>query len=481
MVELNRRRFLQLSGAAASVAALGACSSGGSNDRNYLTWWDHQGNQRSLHKSIFATFAKSSGGMRVQYTFRNAAKMGQALQLAKQSNQLPDVHTNAGLQIPVPALIKAGWVAPLDLDDAAMGRLKGQLLDGLHVFDGKVYSFPGFNFRSYSAAIWFNTKITAKADLDPDDPPQTYDEFRAAVRKAGKAAGDKVYGWVWNGGMTPRMEDQVNDMAQAAGFEGGAGTLYRTGEVAYHSEPYLNVIEFLLSMSRDNLILPGFTTLDDQIARSKWVAGSAAYMMDGPWNPGVIRESYPDFRDSLGVGPIPMPERGPVRCYAAPLGGDYWLSPSASAEQQKAANRLLGGYFTTEDYYVDLAGWMPQPPLDLSAVDKSDAYPSWKKLVGWMAKQVFQAPVPVVKNVDVTKVQAETNQIKPGLGDIVQGALSGDIKNVKKALKDLSDKVSAERDRAMKAAKAQGAKVSQDDYAFPNWQPGADYTTKQYH
>lgn len=36
--------------------------------------------------------------------------------------------------------------------------------------------------------------------------------------------------------------------------------------------------------------------------------------------------------------------------------------------------------------------------LDLSAIDRSSAYPWWKTLVGWMAKQVFLAPDPVVKN-----------------------------------------------------------------------------------
>jgi len=479
MVELNRRRFLQLSGTLAGAAALAACGSD-SADRNYLTWWDHQGNQRTLHQQIFGRFRKA-GGMRVQYTFRNAEKMGQALQLAKQSNQLPDVHTNAGLVIPVPALIKAGWVAPLDLGDAAMARLKGHLVDGVHVFDGKVYSFPNFNFRSYQAATWFNTRLVAKAGLDPDDPPRTYDEFRAAVRRVGRAGGDDTYGWVWNAGMTQRMEDQVNNLAQAAGFEGAGGTLYRTGEFAYHSEPYLTAIEFLVSMARDKLILPGSNTFDDQIARSKWVAGSAGYFIDGPWCPGVIRESFPEFSDSLGVGPILTPEAGTVRCYAPPLGGDFWLSPTAADRQQKAANRLLGDYFTTEEYYVDLAGWMPQPPLDLSAVAKSNAYPSWKKLVGWMAEQVFLGPTPVVKNVQVNKVQAETNEIKPGLGDIVQGALTGDVTDVRKALKDLSDANSKERERALKTAQAQGAKVGLDDYAFPNWRPGKDYGTDQYH
>lgn len=481
---VNRRRFLQISGLAAAGGLAAACGDGGGSHsaRDHLTWWDHQGNQGDLHQKIFAEFAKQPGGMRVQYTFRNASAMGQALQLAKQSNQLPDIHTNAGLQIPVPALIKAGWVAPLDLSDAAMSRLKGKLIEGIHVFDGKVYSFPQFNFRTYSSATWFNTKLIAKAGLDPEHPPATYDEFRTAARQVRQKAGGNTYGWVWNAGMPPRMADQVDCLAQAGGFQGDGGVLYRTGDYAYDSDPYVNAVEFLVAMSKDNLLMPGSTTFSDKIARTRWVTGVAGYYIDGPWNPGVVRASFPKFADSLGVGPILVPEAGAlIRCYAVPQGGVYWLSPHLPAKQRKAANLLLSNYFTTRQYFTELAGWMPQPPLDLSAIDRSSAYPSWKTLVGWMAKQVFLAPDPVVKNIDVTKVQAQTNQIQPTLGDIVQGAMSGNIKDVKGALKKLSSQSSSERERALKAAQGKGAKVSLDDYAFANWKPGTDYTTDMYH
>ncbi|HVX46314.1 MAG TPA: extracellular solute-binding protein [Mycobacteriales bacterium] len=482
---LSRRQLLQISGLTAGSGALAACSSSGEEStakRNYLTWWDHQGNQGTLHKKIFAEFRKRPGGMRVEYTFRNASKMGQALQLAKQSNQLPDVHTNAGLQIPVPQLIAGGWVAPLDLTDAAMSRLKGHLLDGVHVFDGKVYSFPQFNDRTYSSATWFNTKLIVKAGLDPNDPPATYDDMRKAARAVRDKIGGSVYGLVWNAGMPPRMEDQINDLAQAGGFEGGGGMLYRTGEFAYHSDPYLNAIELLLSLAKDKLIMPGATTFSDEIARARWVSGAAGYYIDGPWCPGVVRESFADFADSIGVGPILVPESGmPVHCYAGPQGGVFWLSANVPAKRAKAANLLFSDFFTTKKYFTDLAGWMPQPPLDLSAIPDSIAYPSYKKLAAWMGKQVYLAPSPVVRNIEVTKVQAETNQIQPTLGDIVQGALSGDVDDVKGALKDLSDKSAAEQERAIKAATAKGAHVSADDYAFPDWKPGQDFTTAMYH
>lgn len=484
MNQLSRRQLLRLSGMGIGLGALAACGGGGGNaakTRDYLTWWDHQGNQGKLHEQLFAQFAKRPGGMRVQYTFRNASQMGQALQLAKQSNQLPDVHTNAGLLLPVPQLIAGGFVAPLDLSDPAMARIKKHLVNGIHVFDGKLYGLPQFDYHSYTAVTWFNTKIVSKAGLDPDNPPATYDDFRAACRKVQKSTGGKTYGWIWNAGMPQRMEQQVDDLAQAAGFAGSGGMLFKTGEYDYDSDPYLNVIEFLLSLSKDKLMFPGSINFSDQIARTRWATGVAAYYTDGPWNPGVIKQSLKSFAGSLGVGPILLPQAGmPIRTYASTQPGVYWLSPTAPAAQRKAANALLSEYFTTHKYYVELTNAMPMPTVDPTALAASNAYPSYKKMIGWMAEQVFLAPQPIVGNVEVSKVQAQMKPVQPGLGDIVQGVLSGKVTDIKGALKQLSDSSNASLENAIKTVRAKGVKVSQDDFAFPNWTPGADYTTDKY-
>lgn len=111
---------------------------------------------------------------------------------------------------------------------------------------------------------------------------------------------------------------------------------------------------------------------------------------------------------------------------------------------------------------------------------ESSAHDAYKHLLNLFSKQVYLAPNAIVQNVDVTKVEAESDQVKPTLGDIVQGVLTGDVKDVKKSLKQLSDKSSKEREKALKTAKKKDAEVSLDDYAFPNWKPESDYTKKKY-
>ncbi|WP_433441296.1 ABC transporter substrate-binding protein [Nonomuraea sp. CA-141351] len=493
MTAMTRRGFLAAAGALAATAATGGCALGGGSgsgsstgggggdaaNAGSLTWWDHQNQLQKAKAAIFADFAKSPGGMPVQYTYYNPGKMGQALQLAKQSNQMPDIHSNAGLTLPAGALVAAGWAQPINLTDQAKARVEDSLIEGLHVFDGKIYAFPIFSHQVYVAASWFNKELVSQAGLDPQAPPRTYDEFRAAARAVQDKGGGQTYGWVWNVGMPNRMAEQVHDLAQAAGFEGGIGLRYATGEYAFHADEYLDVIEFLVSLRKDKLLVPGANSWVDDVARARWTAGVAAYYFDGPWCPGVALQATPDFADKLDVGPILVPNAGDtVATYHVPQPGEYWLSPGS--KQTEAANKLLSEHFVTEDYSRRVAETMSQPPRDISVVDQSSAHAAYKKLIGWFKESVHLAPMPIAGNKELRHVDVEQKPVQPTLGDIIQGALTGDVTDVRAALTKLSSDTAKQRDLAIAAAKAKGAKVSLDDYAFPNWKPRTDYTTSMY-
>jgi multiple sugar transport system substrate-binding protein len=440
-----------------------------------LSFWSHSPNLEPLNKRTIATFAASSGGVPVEYGYHETAKMGQALQLAKQSGQLPDVTTNVGLSLPAPALVKEGWFQPVQLTAEAKAYLDEhvELVEGIHTFGGDVYTFPGFSTKQYFTVNWFNKELVEKAGLDPDGPPESYDEFRAACRAVQKVQ-KGVSAWVANLGQLGRLGEQVHFLAQAAGFEGENGFEFRTGQAAFDSEPYVTAIEFLLSLQKDGLLMPGSINLIDNQARSRWAAGAAGYFFDGPWCPGVVKSDLAAFSDKVGSGPMIRPDKGtPVSVYRGPQGGLVWVT--GSSQNPEAAGRFLS-MFASNEYAQGIAEGMGQPPADLGAVDRVDVHPAYKKAMGWFAEDCFVAPVPVGKNTEAATVLAEEKDIAPGLPEIVQGAFSGDVKDVRKALKDYTDKRQAERERALKVATAKGAKVSMEDFAFPDWTPRKDYT-----
>ncbi|WP_156253089.1 ABC transporter substrate-binding protein [Pseudactinotalea terrae] len=487
---VTRRRFLLLTGAGAVGGALAACdtapSGGGGPDSaddggastGPITWWDHFNPLRDLHGEMFAAF-EADTGIAVEFTPQQTGEMGEALRLAKQSDQLPDVLTNVGLQLPVPALIAENWFQPITLNDEALAALPPEALaDGVHRFGGELYTFPIFNFRQYWAATWYNRALAEQAGLDPDAPPATYDEFRAAARAVSDAGGDDVFGWMLALGQPPRLAEQINFLAQAGGFEGSGGVLFKTGEFAFHDDAYVNAIEFWLSLRDDGLLVPGTEPYNDRDARARWAAGQAGYYFDGPWCAGVVMQDLADFAEQMDVGPMLVPEAGmDVVAYRGPQGGAFFLS--GPSQRQADVGELLSR-FTSPAYYQGLAENMDQPPLDLAVVAQADVHPAYAKLIGWYQEQVYLAPLAVAQNPDIDLVNTEMPAIEPDLGMTIQGLFAGELGDVRTALQALSDRSMAAREEAIAAATANGAQVDMDSWAFPDWQPRQDFTPDMY-
>lgn len=254
----SRRQFLTTAGVATAALATGGlglagCSSGdassGGGGAAGLRWWDHFGALQKFHAEFAQSFAAKSG-IPTEFTYYEVAKLGPALQLAKQSNQLPDIHTTAGLTLPTAALIKDNWFQPIQFTDEAKKRSpEGTLVEGIHVFDGKTYSFPLFTPRQYSTANWFNKDLAEPAGIDPANPPSTYDDFRAACSQVTKSK-PGTYGFVIALNNPGRMGEQINDLAQAGGFEGLNGMRFKDGQFGYHEDAYVNPIEFWKSLNQ---------------------------------------------------------------------------------------------------------------------------------------------------------------------------------------------------------------------------------------
>lgn len=491
-VRASRRHLLALT-AALGVGAVGGCSTaptsttGGGppsvpaattgtasnkpsgKGHDGIVWWDQFNPLADLEKKTFADF-HAGGGPAVDYTVYNPNDQGKALQLAFSSNQMPDVFSLAGVNISPQALHEQGWFAPIPETSRTTIQQAfpdGVLIDGLHIFDDKLYSFPMFSFREYVDLGWFNSSLLKKADLDPSSPPKSWDDFRKACKTL---KSKNIYGVVLPLKFANRMEQIVSELAEVAGFPGGInGIDLSTGEYKYHDDAYVQAIEFLKSFKDDKTMFPASTSLDARTGRARWVTGAAAWFFDGSWNPGVIAGSFKSFMKSLGVGPIPTPEGNTPVLTRAPKGGTFWIS--AQSQQVDAIGQLLTR-FVQKKYYEGMANQMDQPPFDESVVADSDADPTYKTAINFFKDQVFLGPTPSSRP-GVTAVESVMKPVSPTLGAIIQGVFSGQVKDVKKTLKKLSDDTSKAREAAIKSKG--GGKVSADDWAFPDWKKGTDY------
>lgn len=473
---ISRRRFLSTALAtSALVTAGGSFSSALAQAAKTIEWWDQFAPLAPLHQKLWDAFAAQNPGVKVAYTQMNPSDMMQALQLAFRSKRAPDVHSviSSDLSV-VNQLAKAGWFAPLGSSfNANTPFLKEALLEGLTVFNGKPHSFPIFSFRQHETSLWWLKPLMEQAGLDPLNGPRTWDETLKAAKAMTKG---RTYGVILPLQFTNRMANHVQDLAQTAGAAGRFD--WRTGAYAYGTEPFVRAVEFLLSFQRDGSLHPASSSLDARQGRARWAAGEAGLFFDGPWNSGVIKGSFPQVLETVGAASIPVPATDrPAFTYHAPASGEFWIS--SQCEDPETATKILQT-FTSDAYYVGLAERMDQPPLDLSAIDRASVHPTYKAVIEGFKKTVRLAPEPLIKNPNVAQVYAEMKPVSPGLGEIVQGVMGGAVTNVQATLQQYSDKLTAERDRALKAVKDKGVQVSLDDWVFPNWKAGEDYTAEKY-
>lgn len=478
----SRRQFLRAAGGvglgAAGLATLAACADeeeGPSEPSGPVQWWESGKPQTALDEKLVKQHADRLG--EVDVTFQENTKFGQALQLAHQSDQMPDltVVNATALGASLGQLIAGGWFQPLALDDGAMKRVEAMdLMNGRQIFDGKIYSFP-VTQPAHNVINWFHKPVMEEAGLDPESPPTTYDEFRQACAQVKKAG---TTGFLLPMAVVPRNASQASTYAQAAGFAGMDGRLFRTGEYVWHSDEFVNYFEFLKSLFDDGHIVKGGTTQNVKAAQAQWASGASAFYWDGPWIPGNIALDYPKLKGKVGSGPLLVPESGmqPMN-YVLPPGNSYFIPKGA--KQPDKANMIMS-LLTTEDYQIGYAEIMGHPPYDTDAIEKSAAEPIWKDTVMAVLKQQYLAPDPLAGNDGVATVESQLKPVKPDPGALIQGYFSGDVSNLPAALKKASGDMNKALEMAIAAAKKKGADVSLDAYAFDNWQPGQDYTAEMY-
>jgi len=445
-----------------------------------IQWWDHFLPLEAVNKRlIWGPYSEEHPNVVITPTIFTPEDLGKSLQLAYRSGQAPDIHALAGVGAPVRFLQKEGWFTPLEpyIDEEWKSRFPpGTFLEGLTVFDGEVYTFPLFSTRQHCTLNWYNKQLMEEAGFDPEVGPKTYDEVREAARKITEKGGGTVFGLILPLQMTSRIGAQWVELAQAAGAPGEID--WKTGEYAYHTDPFIESLEFLLAIQSDGSVSPASSSMNARNARARWVTGIAGMFLDGPWNAGVLLSSFPEFQGKEGVTQIPVPSADRAAyIYHGSRGGDYWIS-SQSKHPEIAADILKR--LNSKEYQIGLAERMDQIPLDAAAVEKANVTENYKKGMRFFQEIVRIGPSPLIKNPIVADVYAEMRDIHPNHGEIMQGAFSGDISDYKAALKEYSDKLSAERERAIKAVRAAGKEVSLDDRVFPIWEPGKDYTQEYY-
>ncbi|MEU8619138.1 extracellular solute-binding protein [Streptomyces sp. NPDC048623] len=234
-----------------------------------------------------------------------------------------------------------------DIDTDVLGSLKQ---------DGKLYGLPTSN---YTMGLLINRKLFQQAGLDPDNPPRTWDEVRAAAKKiAGLGGGVAGYGeysagntggWHFTAAMYSLGGDVVDASGKKAAFDDELGRQVAKNLHAMRWEDD--------SMGKTQLLKWG--DLQKQIATDK-----LGMFLAAPDDIAYMVQQLGAKYENFGMGPIP----GGRSTLAG--GNNYMIKQGISGDKIKAAVAWLNfKYLTVGQGQFDWARWkadglpvgVPQP------------------------------------------------------------------------------------------------------------------------
>lgn len=329
---------------------------------------------------------------------------------------------------------QAADLTPYVKELKSYGTIQRQLRD-IYTVDGKIYGIPR---TGYSMGLIYNKKLFTEAGLDPDKPPATWEELRAAAQKIA-GLGDGTVGYAdysaqnqggWH--FTAELYSQGGDVVSADGKKAtvdtpeGRAVLQNLHDMRWTDD----------SMGSKQLLV-----IND--VQQMMGSGKLGMYLAAPDNiPILVKEKGGDYKD-LALAPMPGGE-------GTLIGGDgYMFSKKASPEQIRAGLKWLDHMFLTPgdgflgDYARarknDAPVGLPEPRLFSGAADAKDQ--QVKEANANVPVQNYQAFLDGIQSLDMKIEPPSAQQIYSVLDGVVSAVLTKKDADIDQLLKDASEKI----------------------------------------
>jgi sn-glycerol 3-phosphate transport system substrate-binding protein len=256
-----------------------------------------------------------------------------------------------------------------------------------YTINNKMYSMP---LNSSAPVMYYDKNAFREVGLDPDNPPQTYDEVIEAARKLVKkdASGNitrsgvdfSLYGWILE-------QELATQGALYAEPDNGRGA-ERANKLVFNSQEGQNWLNFLKqlqdeglgrSMGRHSGTTAG-STLGSNFARGEAAITFESIAVLRNWSSQAEKAGVVD----VGVGFLPKPAGAPGGVIIG--GASVWITNEGTPEQQQAAWEFVKFVSSPESqaFFASNTGYYPtrQASYDLPEMKEAlEKYPQFQVAV----------------------------------------------------------------------------------------------------
>ncbi|SCB58404.1 carbohydrate ABC transporter substrate-binding protein, CUT1 family [Rhizobium aethiopicum] len=278
-------------------------------------------------------------------------------------------------------------------------------------WDGKYYGVPK---ATNTIALYYNKDMFKAKGLDPNKPPQTWDELVEDARKLTDPA-KNIYGLAFSAKANEEGTFQFLPWAQMGG--GGYEHINADGAV--------KALETWKTIIDEKLASPDSLTRGQWDSTGTFNSGNAAMAISGPWElDRMVQEAKFDW----GVTLLPVPKEGAERSSAM---GDFNWAIFATSKHPAEAFKALEFFASQDDKMFKNFGQLPARS-DISIPESGQPLKD-------AALKVFLEQLKYAKP---RGPHPQWPKISKAIQDAIQAALTGQM-SPKDALDQAADKIKA--------------------------------------
>ncbi|RLE84181.1 MAG: sugar ABC transporter substrate-binding protein [Thermoprotei archaeon] len=348
---------------------------GGHGGPGYEEWWDQ----------LVAEFEEKYG-VEVEYQIFGFEVYYDKLVAAFEAGTPPDAAL-ADLGGWVPDFASKGWLEPLD---KYLEKWEGtkQIWPNLWeavTYKGKVYGLPWY---TDCRVLLYHKELFKQAGLDPEKPPQTWDELLEYAKKLTDPE-KGIYGYGVSGALS-----EITTLGYMIFLYSAGGKLLTEdySKAAFNTPEGLEALRFYTELyTKHHVSPPGTPGYTEDDYRVMMAHGKIAMAIGGPWSFPLIEIENPEIKGKYATAPHPWKVK-PATVY----GGWAWVV--AKDSKYKDAAWLWGAFMTSYDVWKRWAlKWGGPMPTRIDVVMDIPFFledPRWKPIIKMFPHAVARPPVP---------------------------------------------------------------------------------------